>query len=331
MAVSAYFYEICLIRRLLQFWRRPERREYGGVTLWEWMRRLHYRNEARELLAGAAPKLALNEALQTHGKGEELVAEGVGARALGELGKRHGHGAVGILALAAIAASEGEDVEKVEVLSSFLKGDAERRGGLRIYAAGCLYRIGTPTALAAILDGGPYASGIERAVLWRMRGERLVEYTAAMARFIQRNRGYYKHFWIAQDGLAEVGEAALPVIRELLKDRNAKVRQHGLGILFRMGESAMPLREDLRTMLLDEEAEIRCGAAGALLRNCGSEEGLPVVLALAGDKSAAVRQTVAWTLLRFRHRSVEACEVLRRYERDADEEVRNVASTILTK
>src|SRR5262245_45249046 len=143
------------MRHWLELLGVPSYVRYGGLRLDEWAQRLHYRNENKDLVAGALPLEAFEEALKKHGRDVKGMSRWT-PQQLSELGRRHRHPAVKLLSVAAIAAGNFIETERTEALTSYLADSymTGTRSLIPLYAAGCLYRLRTVPALTAILDGG---------------------------------------------------------------------------------------------------------------------------------------------------------------------------------
>jgi hypothetical protein len=204
-----------VIKRVLEYLGVPSYQRYAGLLSVEWSRRLHYRSGVDDRQSGTLAKLALSDALAKYDqKLLERIDTAVDAVELCVVAREHRRDVVRLLAVAALAASDASESERIALLTKVVQ---ETKDPVRRAAAGCLFRIGTQMACTAILDGGPFNSGLERAVLWKMRDAPSIEYAPVLTRYLQRNCAYYKHLWLAVEALAEIREPAFPFIRALLK------------------------------------------------------------------------------------------------------------------
>jgi len=313
---------------LMEFLRVPSHQRYAGLTLDEWVRELPGRLKTDDGQLGTLIRQAFGDALLKHDHARLTLRESdMKFRDICDLARQHGNRAVRFLAMATMFAGDRSEVDRIDSLKAMLHDECK---SIRCCAIICLRQIGTIAALIAILDDGNLSSmglvGEESDLLWEVRRSGPApEYAASLARFVRGGKGYYKNLWLAVDALADIGEAAFPHIRELLADKSLRVRQYGLGAIFRLSHAALPLIADVREMLRDEDPGIRCSAASELWRINGSKDGLSVVLSLRDHLSADVRSAAASALRDFSESEASAEAALQQLESDANEDVREIA------
>jgi len=110
----------------------------------------------------------------------------------------------------------------------------------------------------------------------------------------------------AEDGLARIGEAALPLITELAGSKDIDVRRIAVKVLMAFGPTAKSALPVLLKALGEEDLGIRLYAIGALSRiGPAAKDALPALHAALQDKTVSIRVLAAVAIGKIDHAATE--------------------------
>ncbi|MEG3955036.1 HEAT repeat domain-containing protein [Microcoleus sp. herbarium2] len=131
----------------------------------------------------------------------------------------------------------------------------------------------------------------------------------------------------AMEKLGEIGEPAIPALREALQNKNLQVRRSAAYVLRRMGPPAIPA---LAKALKNSDANVRRDAAYALGRmGAEAKTAVPQLVPLLKDSDAKVRSNAASALEEIGAKAKTAVPQVVRLLKDSDANVRSSAASAL--